>query len=686
MLTIRFNIVLQMLIVTAPVFAQRPCDQCTPVDADLGMITPSPCGGTISGNLGNGGKWVGQFIGVAGRAYHWDLCGIPPCNGSENLSPDSDADLFILDELCQIMDYVDGDPQCNFTPNDHVWLCPADGTYFVAIEPWWAFDPPFSCRGNSTHLFTLVYYAESTGRCCYNNGAVCADLTYDQCQHLYGVWDDNSTCSESPCALAPTLCQSRQLGGTSMNSGDWLRSLTETNDCGILNVGWNTSTNGNEDGWLVKSDVNSSVVLDKKFGGLGADRFYRALEMPDGSIYVVGRSGSYGVGGSQDGWLLKLTPEGDTLWTRTYGTVSDDRLYSILSLSSGGFLLSGATQSNSSGGSSDFWLARVDSTGELAWQKRIGGLASDLCWQTCEAADGGFINIGYTESFGSGSADWFVVKTNATGDSLWSRVFGGAEHDQCAAVVPDLEGGAYIVGYEVYVGTRYQDVVFRHLSSSGAELFTTVIDMVLEQQPHDLSLINGNELLAIGETNDSSGVQGLLLRLSTNGEFLWAGSYGENSDRHEHMYGGQLLNDGDIAACGYSVSWSGSAWLYYGESMRMGLCDRHTPIAPTIVIGAHTDDVLLSWSRPLVDQSGCLVNIEQYDVYASDAPEGPFEYEGSTVDTFYVHPDAVANSPLQFYVVRSSIESPPIHRSASESSRLGTSPSTLPHLNLEVLR
>ncbi len=115
----------------------RPCASCTPADANLGDITTTECGGSISGNLGHDGKWAAEFQGLAGATYHWDLCPTDPCAGhSEEGSNPSDVDIVIFDSNCSFVESYDGEEWCDWRPNDYQWVCPANGIYYVLIAPW----------------------------------------------------------------------------------------------------------------------------------------------------------------------------------------------------------------------------------------------------------------------------------------------------------------------------------------------------------------------------------------------------------------------------------------------------------------------------------------------------------------------------------------------------------------------
>jgi len=119
-------------------------------------------------------------------------------------------------------------------------------------------------------------------------------------------------------------------------------------------------------------------------------------------------------------------PMPDTLWTRVYGGISDDVCRSVKQSSDHGFVLGGYTLSVGAG-NSDMLLAKTDSEGYLQWYRAIGGLAGDYAFAVVATLDEGCALAGQTSSYGTGTIDFYLVKTDALGNLQWQRTFGGGE-------------------------------------------------------------------------------------------------------------------------------------------------------------------------------------------------------------------------------------------------------------------
>ncbi len=198
------------------------------------------------------------------------------------------------------------------------------------------------------------------------------------------------------------------LGGA---GSDVASQARPTSDGGIITAGFTTSSGaGGEDLWVVKLDTAGAVLWSRAYGGPADERAYVILETSDGFI-VLGWTESFGAGG-RDAWILKLDVLGNVLWQKTYGGPGFDQGDDIRATSDGGFIAACFTMS-AGAGSEDFWLLKIDASGTIQWQRVLGGTGSDLVEHVETTGDGGYLVTGFTQSFGSGRNDAWVMKLSA---------------------------------------------------------------------------------------------------------------------------------------------------------------------------------------------------------------------------------------------------------------------------------
>lgn len=167
----------------------------------------------------------------------------------------------------------------------------------------------------------------------------------------------------------------------------------------------------------------------------------------------------------------------NTLWTRTFnGNLSEsDAAYSVQQTSDGGFIIAGYTDSYLDPNfvlRSDLWLIRTDESGNALWTRNYGGSEYEIGRSVQQTADGGFVVVGETRSFGAGSADVWLIRTDDSGNILWTKTFGDTDFETGHLIQQTTDGGFIIVGYTSISGAPYGDALLIRTDSLGVTLWT----------------------------------------------------------------------------------------------------------------------------------------------------------------------------------------------------------------------
>lgn len=231
-------------------------------------------------------------------------------------------------------------------------------------------------------------------------------------------------------------------------------STFPTSDGGFVLAGYTYSFGTSADFWLVKTDCYGNIEWNKTYGGPGSDMAHSVTQTRDGGYALLGTTDSFGAGGS-DFWLAKTDSSGNMLWNRTYGGTGDDDAWSIERTDDGFLVLAGWTSSFGAG-SGDFWVVKTDQYGNMLWNKTYGGGLFDAASCIRQTSDGGFAVLGSTYSFGDGGSDFWLIKTDAAGNEQWNKTYGGPA-DDFGFSLEETDDGYALVGSTSSFGAGVYD-------------------------------------------------------------------------------------------------------------------------------------------------------------------------------------------------------------------------------------
>lgn len=313
--------------------------------------------------------------------------------------------------------------------------------------------------------------------------------------------------------------------------------------------------------WVIRTDAQGQQLWDAVYGGAHHDRCHDLLVLPDGGFILAGETRSFGMG-NLDFWVLRLTATGDTLWTRTLGGPAQDRCYSIAATDDGSFVVAGSSNSFTYG-AEDMWLVKLSADGDSLWSSHFGGSQTDVCNAVRQTRDGGFILGGTTISFDAGNGDAWLLRAGRHGDSLWSRVYGQSRTDACTDLMQTADGGFAFTGYTDSFGASSLDLWVAGVDSMGLPRWNHTFGGGNLEFGWALAQSPTGAILAVGETasggsgnNDFWGVM-----LNSSGDSLW--NFRTGGTAGDVCYAVDFCAEGGCVMAGKTFSLVTSSWDFW---------------------------------------------------------------------------------------------------------------------------
>ena len=320
-------------------------------------------------------------------------------------------------------------------------------------------------------------------------------------------------------------------------------------DCGVIQWTYSTSSLGDDVGYDVAVDAHGDLVLTGKFDG--------SVDFGGGPLSSVGK---------EDVFVVKLGPGGEHLWSLRLGGASDDVGNRIAIDSHGNALVIGEFGDTvdfgggplDSAGGSDVFVVKLGPGGEHLWSRRFGSTSDEAGWGIAVDHDDnvlltgefdGMVNFGGGDLDSAGSKDVFAVKLNPAGEHLWSHRFGSPDSDRGKSVAVDSAGNALFVGYfrgitnlggEPLESAGDYDLFVVKLNPDGQHLWSKRFGGAAYERSWDIALDSEDNPIVAGyfEGTTDLGSEPLVsagssdvfvLKLDPDGQHLWSKRFGGTS-------------------------------------------------------------------------------------------------------------------------------------------------------------
>ncbi len=349
----------------------------------------------------------------------------------------------------------------------------------------------------------------------------------------------------------------KNYGGEGSETG-WV--VEQTTDGGYFVLGTTSSFGAGEaDIWLLKTDSSGDTLWTKTYGGSLTEWASSGQLTSDGGYIIAGYTESFGAG-KYDIWLLKTDSSGDTVWTQTYGDTGYEEANSVQRTTDGGYIITGYNNGvfNEEYGyvrPGDIWLIKTDDGGNLLWEKTYGTPEDEYEEGMCvrQTSDGGYIIVGETQSFAPGMKALWLLKTDAEGDTAWSRVYGGEIWDRGECVQETEDGGYILLGSTSSFATGIQDFWLLKTDAQGDTLWTHTYGGDSMDIGHSVQQTSDRGYILTGRAYPSDTAQFWdvwLLKTDAYGDTLWTRFYG--TDLKDGGCCVQQTSDGGYVVVGFT--------------------------------------------------------------------------------------------------------------------------------------
>ena len=339
----------------------------------------------------------------------------------------------------------------------------------------------------------------------------------------------------------------RTYGGS---EDDYTSSILQTIDGGYIVAGTTVSFGaGGNDIWILKFNPLGDIEWQKTCGrGRQGELAYSIQQTTDGG-YIIGGDFSFEIPILSEFVILKLSPDGNVEWVKTYGDDSSNKAYSIQQTTDGGYIVAGSDWFPDTL-TLDIVIFKLYFDGTEEWSKTYGGSGENRPYSILQTDEGGYIVAGYTTSYGAGDLDVLICKLASDGSIEWQKTYGGREREESHSIQRTNDGGYIVAGYCMSFGSGLRDFWVLKLSSEGDVEWNKIYGGTEMEEAHSIQQTFDGGYIVAGETQSFGAGNGdiWILKLTSDGYIEWQKTYGGSQDEEASSI--MQTNDGGYIVAG----------------------------------------------------------------------------------------------------------------------------------------
>jgi len=327
-----------------------------------------------------------------------------------------------------------------------------------------------------------------------------------------------------------------------------------------------------------------SVTWQKAFGGAKDDVAKGVASTDDGGVIIASTTRSFG-SGKTDMNVMKLDSQGNKLWVKNFGGERKETASAITKTADGGYIAVGSTKSYGAGGY-DFYIVKMDAEGNKLWERVAGGSAKDEATAVTATKDGGVLVLGTTKSYGVGSYNYYAIKLDTKGFLVWEQVAGGKDWDIPSGVVEADDGSFLLVGKSESFGENSYDGYVVKLSAEGKFIWEKTFGGKKEDMISAIAKGSDGGFLLVGKTKSYKDKKGdaFIIKLDKDGKKLLVKTYGDKGK--DRAFGVTATKDG-----GYAITGSSRAMSYGRTDFILIMMDKEGNITGSNHYGAKKEEI-----------------------------------------------------------------------------------------------